>query len=720
MKQSALLSPSSLDFPDKDPNKKKPLIREPHPDINSDDNERTSAGHSKGGSHFDFANFGLFFKHKSSNSRSSKDSSASRLHIQKKSNETSSSKESTMKRMSSKDFSNLDDLYENTTVITNPVDPKVQAQKISNDASLSKILADDLDILLGEELSASPDRAMLKSSKDEKLEHDPFGTISKFGFADESDKSDVLRLSKTDLNAEVIERIKTKALPHRRNSNTSMQSNSNNSSNPNSTQSGNIEVRTNNNSVFTGLRQIGTKGLTSTTNQSKKDVFDYSFNDPIKASVSALFNSPEVSSSPSGYHGDKAAPRSPLQPTSLLTKSIEAQELIREDVERTAKKKSNNLSTIATDSTLDSDHITTLNFNYQNNSFSTPFSGTSGSFNNSGKTDFNSPLRLDSGRLTESLNGQMTGNFVNLQAVSSVPVQRNPFSLNQNLMGFYGGHGSGNNTDRSNNSFSWNEEYAVSNFSSALSTPQGMQQQQQQFFNQNLNVPSSLNTKEQQYSTQNLRTQPMRNQVSSSYAGPEQISNPNFSSPATSKTSENNPSSAQKESKSGGPKNKKKNQEPKDHTQFEVDLNKVEINLRTTLMVKNIPNKYDLPLMLQTIEKNHKGKFDFFYLPIDPRNKCNVGYAFINFADPRSIKEFYSEFNGKRWEKFNSEKICDIKYARIQGKKALMHHFQYSNVMNQQDKKLRPYIPQEFEVMNNQKIKDLVTKQRLESTDEDY
>jgi len=92
----------------------------------------------------------------------------------------------------------------------------------------------------------------------------------------------------------------------------------------------------------------------------------------------------------------------------------------------------------------------------------------------------------------------MNPNYVNLQqAMNSVPVQRNPFNLNQNLMGFFGGHGSGNNTDRSN-SFSWNEEYAVSNFSSALSTPQGMQQQQQQqqqFFNQNLTVPSSLNTK---------------------------------------------------------------------------------------------------------------------------------------------------------------------------------------------------------------------------------
>jgi len=113
-------------------------------------------------------------------------------------------------------------------------------------------------------------------------------------------------------------------------------------------------------------------------------------------------------------------------------------------------------------------------------------------------------------------------------------------------------------------------------------------------------------------------------------------------------------------------------------------------------MIKNIPNKYDLELILEEINVNHKGKFDFFYLPIDPRvflsfncclifkNKCNVGYAFVNFIDRNYIIDFYNEFNNTKWKRFNSEKICDIKYARIQGKKALMYHFQYSNVMNQQ------------------------------------
>ncbi|GJN03089.1 hypothetical protein PR202_ga20498 [Eleusine coracana subsp. coracana] len=48
-------------------------------------------------------------------------------------------------------------------------------------------------------------------------------------------------------------------------------------------------------------------------------------------------------------------------------------------------------------------------------------------------------------------------------------------------------------------------------------------------------------------------------------------------------------------------------------------------------------------------------------------------------------------FNGKRWEKFNSEKVASLAYARIQGKSALIAHFQNSSLMNE-DKRCRPII----------------------------
>jgi len=78
---------------------------------------------------------------------------------------------------------------------------------------------------------------------------------------------------------------------------------------------------------------------------------------------------------------------------------------------------------------------------------------------------------------------------------------------------------------------------------------------------------------------------------------------------------------------------------------------------RTTLMIKNIPNKYHQKMMIQLLNETHKDLFDFFYLPIDFRNKCNVGYAFINFVHPIFIVSFYEKFNEQKWPKFNSDKV---------------------------------------------------------------
>ncbi|GMP57436.1 hypothetical protein CsSME_00021537 [Camellia sinensis var. sinensis] len=127
--------------------------------------------------------------------------------------------------------------------------------------------------------------------------------------------------------------------------------------------------------------------------------------------------------------------------------------------------------------------------------------------------------------------------------------------------------------------------------------------------------------------------------------------------------------------------------------QFELDIDRImrgEDN-RTTLMIKNIPNKYTSKMLLAAIDEHHRGTYDFIYLPIDFKNKCNVGYAFINMTNPSLIVPFYQAFDGKKWEKFNSEKVASLAYARIQGKAALIAHFQNSSLMNE-DKRCRPIL----------------------------
>lgn len=96
---------------------------------------------------------------------------------------------------------------------------------------------------------------------------------------------------------------------------------------------------------------------------------------------------------------------------------------------------------------------------------------------------------------------------------------------------------------------------------------------------------------------------------------------------------------------------------------------------RTTLMIRNIPNKYTQKMLLEKINSNHSMEYDFFYLPIDQVNNCNVGYAFINFVSPYYILRFYAEMNAKKWERFNSEKRCQLAYARIQSLEGLQEHF---------------------------------------------
>jgi protein phosphatase 1 regulatory subunit 42 len=126
---------------------------------------------------------------------------------------------------------------------------------------------------------------------------------------------------------------------------------------------------------------------------------------------------------------------------------------------------------------------------------------------------------------------------------------------------------------------------------------------------------------------------------------------------------------------------------------YSLDLNKIRCgdDKRTTLMVKNIPNKYTQKMLLALVEERFRGMFDFFYLPIDFKNKCNVGYAFINMVRPEYIIPLVEELHGKKWPKFNSEKICHIAYGRIQGKAALVQHFQNSSLLHE-DKRCRPIL----------------------------
>ncbi|RMD41465.1 hypothetical protein DV735_g3673, partial [Chaetothyriales sp. CBS 134920] len=119
------------------------------------------------------------------------------------------------------------------------------------------------------------------------------------------------------------------------------------------------------------------------------------------------------------------------------------------------------------------------------------------------------------------------------------------------------------------------------------------------------------------------------------------------------------------------------------HAFTRIDVQRIELGLdvRTTVMLRNIPNRVTSLTLKEILDETSHGTYDFMYLRIDFANNCNVGYAFINFVDPLAIIPFAEAHQGKRWNAFNSDKIAEISYATIQGRENLIEKFRNSSVM---------------------------------------
>lgn len=98
----------------------------------------------------------------------------------------------------------------------------------------------------------------------------------------------------------------------------------------------------------------------------------------------------------------------------------------------------------------------------------------------------------------------------------------------------------------------------------------------------------------------------------------------------------------------------------------------------TTVMLRNIPNRYTRDMLIDRLNEGYEGQYDFVYLPIDFNSKCNVGYAFINFKLAPVAAKFIAEFHGAKTAQclpgFSSAKICEVSYARVQGRDANMEN----------------------------------------------
>mmetsp|Transcript_76385 Transcript_76385/g.210955 ORF Transcript_76385/g.210955 Transcript_76385/m.210955 type:complete len:478 (-) Transcript_76385:160-1593(-) len=89
----------------------------------------------------------------------------------------------------------------------------------------------------------------------------------------------------------------------------------------------------------------------------------------------------------------------------------------------------------------------------------------------------------------------------------------------------------------------------------------------------------------------------------------------------------------------------------------------------TTLMLRNIPSKYTQDMLLEELIDcmGSSDSFDFFYLPWDQQNDCNIGYAFVNFRSASAAERCSRIFTNFSFRRFDSPKVCRVYPAHIQG-----------------------------------------------------
>lgn len=103
----------------------------------------------------------------------------------------------------------------------------------------------------------------------------------------------------------------------------------------------------------------------------------------------------------------------------------------------------------------------------------------------------------------------------------------------------------------------------------------------------------------------------------------------------------------------------------------------------TTMMIRNIPNRYTQRELIRELEElGFGGSFDFLYVPIDKATMCNVGYAFVNFIEPAWAARCMQTFDNYPFKKYRKArgKIATVSVAHIQGLEANLRHYENAAV----------------------------------------
>lgn len=98
----------------------------------------------------------------------------------------------------------------------------------------------------------------------------------------------------------------------------------------------------------------------------------------------------------------------------------------------------------------------------------------------------------------------------------------------------------------------------------------------------------------------------------------------------------------------------------------------------TTVMIRNIPTEYKQDELILEVSEvmGSPQSFDFFYLPWDTQNDCNIGYVFVNFPDPGAAQMAVRAFSNYNFRLHDSKKVGKVSPAHIQGLENNLRHLQ--------------------------------------------
>jgi len=124
---------------------------------------------------------------------------------------------------------------------------------------------------------------------------------------------------------------------------------------------------------------------------------------------------------------------------------------------------------------------------------------------------------------------------------------------------------------------------------------------------------------------------------------------------------------------------------PSEHSSTTDNGSGEDVDTRTTLMMRNIPNDYSRVMLLNLLSREgFATSYDFIYLPIDFRTEAGLGYAFINLVSSVEAERFRRVFHGfSDWDVI-TQKVCEVSWTdALQGLESHIERYRNSPVMHE-------------------------------------